>query len=571
MASKNVESERSKSSSKSSPFQLFSSREDRWTSEQDKRYTELGEQYRTGPDEMDPDQVRELLQLQMRKETLRNEQTEARFADLEAKMKSTRSKKSPKEKKKKGSPTKRRSRRDQTPTSSSSDSENTSTEDGSSTADTAEETSEDENLEEVEVGAQSKKKKKKKPRMPEMSPDTRAQVEGVIGDLVSKRFYSLLDEDRAPTNHSFVRAPAVGRHRHLSEALEKRLRSDTKGMFYADRTSKSHDLNHLLTTIRSYARKGKLTSDATINLLLRFLQGQAFNLTKNLMRANQNSALIFESLQKTFRDQMDSYAANKALDRFLDQPDLISLTKVSSRIFELSSIVFQDEPETTRAQSISVTASTSFMNFVTRYYPRHESGIVRQTYAKFKSRRKNEKNPIASYFDLTSIANQQLDGILPSYARNLPPRASGQRVDPPRPRPPYQQVSRLDLPEDDFEFDLKSNLSLEDRDAIDRFSDFDTESVLAAEQVSAPNQYRCLLCGQQKHASGANGLFRVCDVFPNMLPIKVRQGCCGNRHPVLPPGKMCPSPLAKDRTRREPVAEQQHRRDQDRNKVQIYS
>lgn len=382
-------------------------------------------------------------------------------------------------------------------------------------------------------------------------------MQKLIDKAVNKKFYGLVDQQQQQSQHGFVTAPTIGSKKRLSESLEKQLKNEAKGVFYADRQSKSHSLTFLLNIHRKFSESGKLNSKASIALLQRYLQGAAFNLSESLKASDLDVALLYRTLQSTFRDFPDGYSSSKLLERFLEAPDLINLTKVSTKIFELSSQMHNADSKRVRPQSITVTASTSLLNFVQRYYPRNNSAKIRQNFLQWQERNKNLKNPVSSYFELTSIASQELEGILPSYARSM------RRADPPRSRAPPPQAQRVETMEEP-ECDLVSNASWADYEELEYGdSDFETQSVLAAEPGKPQPKFRCLLCGLSKHGNGLPGMFKYCDIYPGLQPVKLRQPCCSNRHPVLPQGTKCKSPFAKNIT--------QTSNEPERSKVQVYS
>ena len=76
--------------------------------------------------------------------------------------------------------------------------------------------------------------------MDELGAQTRGQLEAAIGQMVNDRFYSLIDNEKAPVNHSFIQLAKLGKASMLSGKLERHLKTDGKNIFYANRSSKSH-------------------------------------------------------------------------------------------------------------------------------------------------------------------------------------------------------------------------------------------------------------------------------------------------------------------------------------------
>lgn len=539
----NIESEPSKKTSKS---------EERWTENLDSRYSVLSDLFRTASDEMTADDLREFSKLQLLKQGILSRENEEKIAKLQIRRK---------KKKKKGKSTSQKTpQQDSDEESSTSENSATSEEENSSSEASKHDTETDSQT--FWFSPSSKSSKKKERPQPQQQPDEaemKRQITEFISETVNKRFFGLVDQQQQQSQHGFVTAPKTGTKSRLSDSLEKRLKNEAKGVFYSDRQSKSHSLAFLLNIHQRFSELGKLTSKASIALLQRYLQGAAFTLSESLKSSDLDINLLYKTLQSTFRDLPDDYTASKHLERFVDAPDLVNLTKVSMKIFELSTQVHQSQDKNSRPRSITVTATTSFLNFIQRYYPRNNSSKIRQHFLQWQERNPDTKNPVASFFELASIASQELEGILPSYARNLP----GRRPEPPKPRMPYQQAQRVETAEEQ-DFDLTSVTSwdaLQEQDIED--SDFEMQSVLAAEPGKFQPKYRCLLCGLSKHANGLPGMFKFCDIYPGLQPVKFRQACCSNRHPVLPQGMKCKSPFARH--------QQQLTQEPDKPKVQVYS
>jgi hypothetical protein len=109
-----------------------------------------------------------------------------------------------------------------------------------------------------------------------------------------------------------------------------------------------------------------------------------------------------------------------------------------------------------------------------------------------------------------------------------------------------QEVQEVDLLTE--EEDHQSTISEEDFGRLDS-EDFeqDTASVLAIEP-SKPTRYLCLLCNAARHSDGSGGFYKRCNVYPGASPVRETQRCCGGRHPQLPVGAPCKSPVAKKST-----------------------
>ena len=547
----------------SEPLKLKGS-EDKWTELDSKRFGLLSTVYQADPDQLDTADTRELLKLTMKKEVI--------LAAEKEKAKKARSKKSRRSKGREAKSKSARSERSSKKTtgkgdesSDASDSESTessgdSTESSESRSDASGSDTDDPGAKTSSSRPKSKKHTRARGRQASESEEEgeMQQVKKKIQEMVDQRFFSLIDEDQSRAQFGQISAPKTGSARELSSKLEKDTKGYGKTMYFGDRNDRSHPLRYLLGEHRRVSNKGKLTSKASIRLLLRLLRGQAFSMASALQESKADIELIYESIQKAFPDTLNSDQASRALEAFVESPNVIQLTKVSAKILEWASLVHGMESKKTRAQSTNVTAENHLTHYLQKYFPRPEVTRIKQQHLRWRCRNPNLKNPLESFFQLSQMAQTTLEGMMPSYAKALAGRGQGPA---PPGRSPYQ-TQRLQevLEEIDWEQEtgLKSHLS--EKEMVEREQeDWELDSVLAAEEGARGVTYDCLLCGQTQHGERP-GLWRFCTIYPGVTPVKFAQPCCRRRHP----------PMAVCRTPRE------HRREvksqeKPSERVQVYS
>ena len=94
------------------------------------------------------------------------------------------------------------------------------------------------------------------------------------------------------------------------------------------------------------------------------------------------------------------------------------------------------------------------------------------------------------------------------------------------------------------------------RDLMEReedFTEWDSASVMMANEQLRPKEYRCLLCGSQSH------FWRSCVIYKQQSPVKEVCATCGYRHQR----QVCKTP--------EPRPGHVRPTDQKREQVQVYS
>jgi len=499
-----------------------------WTEFNEKRYDVLAAKFRLGPKGLTSEESYELIRLNLKKsEILKTEERnrkEGEIGELFRKIQedSKISGKSP--------------RKAKTKPKREEESQNSSGSDYSSNSDEQSETTgSDSEAEEASKGARRKKKKKETYRglsqsRSDSEEETLEKIEKTLGKLIDRRFYQLVDDSATNDTFGQVKAPRTGKKKYLTEKLEKRLRNIGKNLYFGDRLDKSHPLKFILSTHAEISTEGKLSSKASSKLLLRLLKGQAFQMASSLLDSEASIKLIYENLQRAFSDQLEPIQAARALENFLESPNLVSLSKVVAKILELSSLSHALEGKGTRPHSISVTATMSLTQFLSKHYPRPDSAKVKQSFLRWRQRNPRPENPLETFFKLSSIAQSTLEGVLPSYARLGVPR--------PNPAPPGnfriqdRRPERVEELYDDFE--RMSHISHQDIEDREMGQDpWETGSVLAADENGRPKEYICLLCGQRNHGKEP-GLWKLCDVYRSQVPVNQPQGCCGYRHQAVP-------------------------------------
>ena len=379
------------------------------------------------------------------------------------------------------------------------------------------------------------------PRQPES--ETGSDLDGKITELVEAKFYKLLDSEKGVADLGMIKGPKTGRRKRLDEKAEKSFKNECKNVFFNSKTNKSHSLAYVLSLHKRISEDAGLTSDASLAFLQRFLGQEAFQLSDNLRNSGMDISLVYRMLQTSFNDRISPYKASQQLDNFIDSPNLIEFTKVANHIHMLASNIHAQECEKMRGQSIAITSVTSLNTYLNKFYPRADTSKIRQSYLRWKSRNHPE-NPLESYFYLVNLAQTALEGQMPSYAKN-----SRRAPDHNRPRSQYQQVQEvreIDLLSE--EEDHHSTISEADFDQMDSEElEQETASVLAIEPPR-PSRYLCLLCNAAKHSDGSGGFYKRCNVYPGASPAREKQKCCGGRHPQLPMGADCKSPVARKTT-----------------------
>ena len=129
-----------------------------------------------------------------------------------------------------------------------------------------------------------------------------SRIERKMREMVKNEFYAHYDSQTASSGReNFVKSPKTGINTMLSRSGENVWKVRTRNMNYGGPSSKTHDLAHCLAIHREISEKAALTSDASIDLLKRILQGEPFKLCQNLHRGKCNIDRIYVYLQKTFQ------------------------------------------------------------------------------------------------------------------------------------------------------------------------------------------------------------------------------------------------------------------------------
>lgn len=487
-----------------------------WTEEVDREYSELARKFETKT-EMSQSEVRQFLSLQLLKNTILDREHKKEIERLKDTL----------GKKKYRSTTR-------TDTEDDSDEEDN---EGPSTSRNQKE----DNLQlsrfipRTSMGPSSHRANLRQPES-----EAGSDLDGRILELVEAKFYKLLDSEKGVADLGMIKGPKTGRKDRLDEKAEKRYKNECKNVFFNSKTNKSHSLAYVLSLHKRISEDAKLTSDASLAFLQRFLGQEAFQLSDNLRNSGMDISLVYRMLQTSFNDRISPYKASQQLDTFIDSPNLIEITKVANHIHMLASNIHAQECEQMRGQSIAITSVTSLNTYLNKYYPRADTSKIRQSYLRWKSRNVPE-NPLENYFYLVNLAQTALEGQMPSYAK------SNRRVpDQNRPRSQYQRVEEvreIDLLSEDE--DQQSTITEEDLERLDSEElEQETASVMAMEPPS-PSRYLCLLCNAPRHSDGSGGFYKRCNVYPGASPGRETQRCCGGKHPQLPMGTECKSPVAR--------------------------
>ena len=476
----------------------------KWDQSLDNAYSLLAYSYRNDPDGMSANDLRKMLKLQMLKETLVGKQYQEKIKNLEQEMKG-----------------KRRSRRG----------EDSDEEDEGSNRSRSEDQGD-------EMAFRAATRKTRTYRRSSSEAGSEVDLEEKINQLVQDKFFNLLDQEKAQPNMGMVAPPRTGTRTRLDDRGERSFKNQGKNVFFGSRTSKSHSLAYLLKIHSRISEDSQLTSEASIELLERFLTSEAFESVDNLKNAGMRIEMIYKTIQTAYDDRVSPYKAGKMLENFLDSPSLIDLGRVSMHIHSLASNIHARESPETRPQSINVTSITALNTYLAKFYPRNEVTKLRKTHLSWTDRNK-PKNPLESFFYLSNIAQTALEGLLPSHAlgRRAP---EGARARPELAR--VQEVAETPKYQDQDEAESCYG-DLDQDDHPD--PEWDSASVMALNTSEARPRFRCLLCNQDRHSNGAGGFYRACNIYPNMTPDRAIQPCCGGKHGKLGPGMSCKSPMAK--------------------------
>jgi hypothetical protein len=531
----------------------FSSQEDVWSEYNAKRFDALAYAYRTDQEGMSKEDVLEFCRLSAKKNEILKAQDFKRMQRMAKKEEAKSAKKETKSKTFKSAfkwaddvdeEEKRESRKKSSKTGDE-ESESSSSEDSEASPENSSSSEEDEPVR-PRKGSSKKKTKHREEQSSssdESDPGTMKDLERRLSKMINEKFYSLVDADKTQSREGELEPPKLGKNKSLPDKLERELKSSCKNLQFGDKATPGKPLLYVLEVHRSFSNRAKLTNKASINLLLRFLSGQPFSMVNSLRTAGAKISLIYSHLQSAFRDVPDPVQATKLMEAFISNPNLIQLTKVSSKVLEIASLIHQNESKKSRALNTQVTATSYLQQYLQRYYSRVEVTRINTFFLKWKMRNQGIKNPLEIYFQLTSIATAQLSGQLPSYARQV----GAQRQEHSQPnaqyRPPHQ-VQQVFEDLDDFPLDSASQVSQQDFDDYQAgLQDSDTASVLQAVEQQAPKpKYRCLLCNMDSHPGNQPAFFRSCPFYKGCVPGKTIQPCCRGRHPSV---LKCLSPLAK--------------------------
>ena len=374
-------------------------------------------------------------------------------------------------------------------------------------------------------------------RSTKINNDPMSKLEKRMRDMVKTEFYAHLDRENTTSGReNFVKAPKTGINTMLSRAGENVWKVRTRNMTYGGPNNTTHDLAYCLSIHREISEKASLTANASIDLLKRILLAEPFKLCQNLHKGNCDIERIYVYLQKTFKDSVSASQASKLLLDFMETPNIVKLSGVTNRIMELAILIHSEESES--MPSTATTAISSLFGFINRYYPRVYTAKIRRMYLQW-AQRSGKPEALDGYFHLVDVSEEQLAGLVPSYAlirrsNTTDPKAPAKSQAAPQQhaRPAFHQNMVNKIEQDDEESDyLKEELMPEfDNEDFDQINEIDGSKKT---YPTDPSKYRehikCKLCNGNAYTH-APPFWRWCTVFVGQIPSTIQCRTCLGYH-----------------------------------------
>ena len=228
-----------------------------------------------------------------------------------------------------------------------------------------------------------------------------------------------IDQTTVGIVHSdYCVAPKLGRAKMLSKEGEMAFKNRTRGMYYSDKSDKSHSLYNILEAHRYISEMAKLNNEACIELLKRLLKGRAYEMLDNLLTTEKDIGRIYYYLQQSFQDKMSPVAAASALQEFIRSPNIEDLNEVFLAISQWSARLHAREPASVRQANIHATATVYARMYLENNYPRYAVMEVNNSHLDWIKRHEHDEeyNSFNTYWSLNEIADKRLAGMRPTHA-----------------------------------------------------------------------------------------------------------------------------------------------------------
>ena len=231
----------------------------------------------------------------------------------------------------------------------------------------------------------------------------------VLAKLVDNRVNLALKGQITSNNDNTIELPEFGQN-GLSDTVERSFKAKFGKTYFKDSKNCSHQLEIILREFKNLVEKWDLNEEASQELFLRILQGDAKSFGNHQLNISQNSfADVWKLIQSIGRSNIKPLDAAKKIQKLIESPpEDEPLGSILMNIYNLAFLSHSDLHTSEQIPAAAFMSQTAILDFIKQNYGLGIHSVVSAEYNQFKRTKNLTAN---NSIDFSTINNLMLIAI----------------------------------------------------------------------------------------------------------------------------------------------------------------